>query len=190
MYIIKYILLNTYIIVLDLCEVPNEAEVSNEIIVDNDDVSVNYDSDQSCGSNQTSEAEKHWDTDMEEILQDLEMSDELLVIGTSLNIILLFLSLWASFYGVSATALNHLIRFLHHIFTTMFTNSLVALFPNSLYMVHKYFGLNVDKFTKYVVCIKCGSLYCYNDCIQTSGSREYSKTCYHIQYCHHPHEAR
>ena len=169
-----------------LCEVPNKAEVSNEIIVDNDDVSINYDSDQSCGSSQTSE---HWDTDMEEILQDLEMSDEPLVIDTSLNIILLFLSLLASFYGVSATALNHLIRFLHHVFTTMFTNSHVALFPNSLYMVHQYFGLNVDKFKKYVVCIKCGSIYCYNDCIKTSGSREYSKH-YHIQYRHHPHEAR
>ena len=75
---------------LDLCEVPNKAEVSNEIIVDNDDVSINYDSDQSIfGSSQTSEGEEHWDTDMEEILQDLEMSDELLVIGTSLNIIFL-----------------------------------------------------------------------------------------------------
>ena len=114
---------------LDLCEVPNKAEVSNEIIVDNDDVSINYDSDLSIfGSSQTSEGEEHWDTDMEEILQDLEMSDKLLVIGTSLNIILLFLSLWASFYGVSATALNHLIRFLLYNHVHQFTCSIISEF--------------------------------------------------------------
>lgn len=82
-----------YAIVLDLGELPNEAEVSNEIVVDNNDVSINYDSDQSCDSNQTSEGKEHWDTDMEEILQDLERSDEPSVKGTSLNIILLFLLL-------------------------------------------------------------------------------------------------
>ena len=39
---------------------------------------------------------------------------------------------------------------------------------------------------KFVVCIKCGSIYCHNDCIQTSGNREY---CYLIKYRYHPHEA-
>jgi len=70
---------------------------------------------------------------------------------------LIFLLLWASFYGVSATALNHLIQFLHYIFSILAPNSpavaaLVAIFPTSLYLLKKYFGMCEDKFEKYVVC--------------------------------------
>jgi len=114
-----------------------------------------YESDQSCDSNQSldsSEGEEHWDTDVEETLKDLETDEDLQskssVVCSSLNVILLFLSLWASFYGVSATAFNHLIRFLHHVFSTMVTNSAITLatvFPSSLYMAHKYFGVKVDR---------------------------------------------
>ena len=195
---IQTVMLYTHIILclLDLCKGHKE-NVVNESMVDN--VFITYDSDQSYDSNQSvnsSEGEEHWDTDIDEILKDLETSDDVrpesTVVCGSIHTILLFLSLWASFYGVSATALNHIIGFLHHVFSTIVTKSFVTIgtaFPSSLYMAHKYFGLSVDKFEKYVVCVKCGSLYSYKNCCQTSGSREYSKTCNHIQYRNHPHES-
>jgi len=92
-------------------------------------------------------------------------------------------------YGISATALNHLIVFLHHVFLTMAIKSLPTLattFPTSLYMFQKHFGSNIVKFEKYVICTKCGSLHCYKDCFETSG---HPKLCNHIQYRHHPYES-
>ena len=165
--------------------------VSDDAVV-SEDVNMNYASDQSCDSNKSvdsSEGEEHWDTDTEEILKDLEKSDddglhsESSLVCSSLNLILLFLSVWGSFYGVSATALNHLIGFLHHVFSTVVTNSIetiAAVFPSSLYMAHKYFGVKVHKFEKYVVCIKCGSLYCYvyQDCFETIRSKQHPRSCY------------
>lgn len=66
----------------------------NESAVGNDDFSISYDSDQSCDSNPRSnslEEEEHWDSDMEEVLKDLETDYELepSVTGGSVNTILL-----------------------------------------------------------------------------------------------------
>ena len=59
-------------------------------------------------------------------MKDLETSDDVrpesTVVRGSIHTILLFLSLWASFYGVSATTLNHIIGFLHHVFSTSILN--------------------------------------------------------------------
>jgi len=123
---------------------------------------VDYESDQSYISN-SSEGEEYWDADVEEVLKDLETDDppNSSVTDSFLHALLLFLNLWASFYGLSATALNHLIVFLHHVFSTMATKSLPTLattFPTSLYMFQKHFGSNIDKF---VICTKCGSLHYY-----------------------------
>ena len=41
-------------------------------------------------------------------------------------------------------------------------------FPTSLYMLKKKFGIMDDKFTKYVICPKCNSLYEYKECISKS----------------------
>ena len=69
--------------------------------------------------------------------------------------------------------------------------TLAAVFPSSLYLVQKHFGLQTDKFEKYVICGKCGSLYHYNECIETSlnGSRQTPKVCKHIEYRNHPFES-
>ena len=107
------------------------------------------------------------------------------------HMILVFLSLWASFYGISARALDHLIKFLHHIFSNMSQAASIAtiatVFPSSLYLVQKHFGLQADRFEKYVICKKCGSLYCYKECVETGlGLRQVPKVCNHIEYPNHP----
>ena len=48
-----------------------------------------------------------------------------------------FLLLWASFYGISASALNHLTQFLHYVLSLLSSSSptiasLLAVFPTSL----------------------------------------------------------
>ena len=54
------------------------------------------------------------------------------------------------------------------------------MFPKSLYMMRKYFGLDKDKFTKYVICAKCSSLYTFKECFNSGGS---PKICAHIAFC-------
>ena len=68
-------------------------------------------------------------------------NDESSNVGKSLlQITMLFLLLWASFYGISATALNHLIQFINYLFTMMASNSslvvsLMTSFPPTLHML-------------------------------------------------------
>ena len=76
-----------------------------------------------------------------------------------LNVFLMFLLLWASFYTISATALNHLIQFLYQILSIIAPSSptiaaLLTSFPKSLYMLKKFFSLDKDKFDKHVICTK------------------------------------
>ena len=63
-----------------------------------------------------------------------------------LKTVLLFIQLWAFFYNISATAMNHLFQFLHHMFTTIVENSLSltvleSVFPTSLYKAKKIFSI-------------------------------------------------
>jgi len=111
---------------------------------------------------------------------------------------LVFLLLWSSFYKISATALNHLVKFLQYALFTIATNSvklteLVAVFPTSLYLVKKYFGLLSDEFDQYVICPKCGSLYAFTECVETTATGELLpklQICNHVAFREHPHMSR
>lgn len=103
-----------------------------------------------------------------------------------------FLLLRASFCRISATALNHLIQFLHYVFSLLSSSSptiatILAVFPTSLYTMKKKLNLYKDQFEKYVICPKCCSLYTYDKCLQTSvRGKIISKICNHIAFPHHP----
>ena len=86
-------------------------------------------------------------------------------------------------------------KFLHHIFFSIVPASITTLatvFPSSSScMAQKHFRIEVDKFEKYVICKKCGSLYRYKECIETSvGSRQTPKVCNHIEYPNHPFQSQ
>ena len=144
------------------------------------------------------EAEEHWDVSSEDILKDFneenssESNDPSQPNNDFIPLISTFLLLWASFYGISATALNHLIQFLNYMFSLLFSSSptittLLGVFPTSLYMMKKKFNLSKDQFEKYVICPKCCSLYAYEECLQTSVSGQTTpKICKHIAFRHHP----
>ena len=99
--------------------------------------------------------------------------------------------LWASFYGISVTALNHLIQFFHYVLSAIAPYSpavadVAAAFPTSLYMLKKHFKLKGDPFDKYVICQNCGSLYQFKECLNTTISGKiFPKVCSHVAFRNH-----
>ena len=136
---------------------------------------------------------EHWDVSSDEFEIDCEAASEHQTVQQSsskdvIRISLILLMLWSSFYGISATALNHLIKLVQHILTCIVPNLLTSIkvFPKSLYMTKKYLGFSNDIFDKYIICKKCGSLYTLNECLNTTGTGFSQKQCYHIAYRNHP----
>ena len=93
--------------------------------------------------------------------------------------------------GVSAGAMQSLIVFLHYLLTYLnqyapFITALAALFPTSLYMAQKFFKLEKDNFTKYVVCQSCHSIYLYENCLRKgSNGKDVPKTCSYVAFPQH-----
>ena len=156
---------------------------------------------------ESDEQEEHWEVNVDDIVKDFDVEsddDNENLTHTNgaapaanglLSVILMFITLWASFYGISATAINHLVKFLHYVFTVLAKNSqtfvtLSDVFPTSLYMVKKYLGIAGDKFSKYVICQKCGSLYEFNECFEKTITGFHPKVCKHIAFRNHPHPSR
>lgn len=139
---------------------------------------------------------KDLDIDLEKVAETIDSEDietdndnhGSTVTGNSiLHVTVLFLLLWASFYGISATALNHLIQYISHLFTIIASKSpaiitLMATFPPSLYMAQKYFKLKKHNFDKLIICAKCESLYEYKNCFERRSSGCRPKVCTHIAY--------
>ncbi len=151
--------------------------------------------------------EEYWDVSDDEILRDFTQDDNLLKNQDDDSLkdeddpqshnqiyvcILKFLLLWGSFYGISAAALNHLIKVLHYILSLMSPtlpqiSSLLTIFPTSLYMLKKTFKASKDQFEKFVICPKCCSLYTFGECVQTSiTGRDLPKSCNHVAFRNHP----
>ena len=143
-----------------------------------------------------------WDLDDRELLEDFNPA--FTTVGQNTNDtaltktvrwVLLFLLLWASFHSISANAIDHLIHFLHYLFSSLsqysaFIVSLGAAFPPSYYLAKKYFALDKDRFTRFVVCPGCHSLYHFKDCYECIGSRLVPKTCPYVAFPNHPHTSR
>jgi len=101
---------------------------------ENDDENIQSASD-SSDDLEDIEQEEHWEVEVEDIVKDFDTrTDDCICgkdtapIGTTiyhglLNMIMLFILLWASFYEASAAAVNHLIKFLQHAFTVLAANS-------------------------------------------------------------------
>ena len=168
------------------------------------DVPIEFDSEEgdklSTCSEESTEQE-YWDSDIEMAMGDFDNDDrddeveEDKTLNKLLFVMIVFIFLWASFYGVSAVAVNHLLQYLHHMLASLAVHSpavgaVVAAFPSSLYLMKKLFGIGTDKFQKYVICRKCESLYRSDDCFEYNLFRKISKTCSHIAFPDHPHASR
>ena len=121
----------------------------SETNLDNEDYNNDYLADNQTESDMESiyeEAEEHWNVNNEEILRDFndeifsELNNSIQPKNSITALISMFLLLWASFYGISASAINHLIQFLHYVFSLLSSSSptiasLLAVFPTSLYTI-------------------------------------------------------
>ena len=58
--------------------------------------------------------------------------------------------------------------------------------PASLYMFHKFLGTSEERFTKYVVCIKCFKLYKVEDAVTSISGVTVSRACDNILFPNHP----
>lgn len=101
--------------------------------------------------------------------------------------LLIFLCLWSSFCTLSDNALEILLSFLRAVFdslTTLFpvVGSFAILFPRSVHLLRKQLGLDKDRFTKYVVCPKCHSLYVFEDCYEVLHGKRITKKCSFVQF--------
>ena len=115
--IVKYTSLDAVESLNPIVDLPEEERTADQFEQDYAD-SMSDDSDES------EDDEEHWELNdrIEDVIEDFnndEINQESVnnsgIINTGiLNITVLFLWLWASFYGISATALNHLIQYLHH----------------------------------------------------------------------------
>ena len=145
-----------------------------------------------------------WDLDSRDVVEDLDsvangddhvqdLEDSSL--RKTIRWVMLFIFLWASFYGVSANAVGHLIKFFHTLLDSLshysaFIASLAALFPPSIYLAKKYLKLDKENFSRFVVCAGCHTLYHFRDCYERVGSQHVAKVCSHVPFPNHPHASR
>ena len=93
-------------------------------------------------------------------------------------------------YHLTETAVESIIKFLYAFFSLLgrfnpICARVAEKFPASLYQLYKYH--NVKKsFQKFVVCVKCHTIYQFEDCIEGHGINQRDKQCTHIEFINHP----
>ena len=97
--------------------------------------------------------------------------------------------LWSVFY-IPDSAMEYFITFLKRLFqvishSNIWFQDIASGFPSSLYNLKKKLNLLDDKFTKYVVCPKCHSIYKFEDCFHIAGGQNVSKHCAFIKFPNH-----
>ena len=132
-------------------------------------------------------------------IYDSESDDEVdqtshpLLLSPLARSVLLFLMLWQFLFSISDAALSVIIVFVHYLLKSIkslvqndFLTELIDTLPLTLYGVHKEILGNDIKFTEYMVCPKCHSLYDLDACVITIGSKKSSRTCEYIEFPQHP----
>ena len=117
---------------------------------------------------------------------------------TELRALLLFLLLWQAMFKVAGRAIVLLSKFLK-LFLSGISKMMQAevlinfakIIPETLYMIRKNLGLQKDSFIKNAVCLKCKTLYNFDECVcQRPNGEVVSAKCSHVSYPRHPHQAR
>ena len=97
--------------------------------------------------------------------------------------------LWSVFY-IPDSAMVYLITFLKRLFqvishANIWFQDIASGFPSSLYNLKKKPNLLDDKFTKYVVCPKCHSIYKFEGCFHVAEGQNVSKRCAFVKFPNH-----
>ena len=107
--------------------------------------------------------------------------------------IILLLMCWKSRYAVSDAAIESIFGILSTLFSYLsripvvpFCGVLADSFPKTVSAASRIVGLESNKFTKFIVCRHCHSLYTDEDCFQLIGLRRVSKKCDYVEFPDHP----
>ena len=96
---------------------------------------------------------------------------------------LYFLLLWQALNMVSNAALSQLLSFIFQFLQLAATQSpfcagLAACFPPSIYLLHKWIGIDKSRVDRFICCPTCMAIYRYEDVVI-----ERSKNCYDVRRC-------
>ena len=148
--------------------------------------------------------------DVENNMQSFEYSDEMkdsaTMCGkqkepesdfTELRALLIFLLLRQAMFKVADRAIVLLLKFfklfLSGIGKMMHAEVLInfaKIIPETLYRIGKNLGLQKDSFIKYAVCLKCKTLYKFDECVRQRPNGEVvSAKCSHVSYPRYPYQA-
>ena len=103
--------------------------------------------------------------------------------------ICLFLALWQFHFNITDSAFECLLKFVHGLLSILVEHcnldaAILVGFPSSLYLYHKFIN-TCERFKKYVVCIKCHTLYEMEQCVVRIQGQQVSKRCSHIEFPDH-----
>lgn len=104
----------------------------------------------------------------------------------------IFIALWQSYFNISDSAIEMLIKFLKAFLTVLsehfdVVTGIAVLMPSSLYMFDEFLGRSKQQnFVKYVVCIKCFKLYHLDQCHYFMRGEKTAKKCNNILFPNHP----
>ena len=108
-------------------------------------------------------------------------------------LIQLFLLSWQASFRVPDTCIGALLAFIHHFLLFLSAivhseqlSSIAQKIPRNIKQLRTIAGIDVDSFTKFVVCPLCHSIYDSESCILMVGRKEVKK-CQHISFPYHPH---
>ena len=101
----------------------------------------------------------------------------------------LFIALWRKKFNIADRAVELLVKCLA-LFVKVYSgeelnnsdrNKFSEKVPSSLYLLRKTLSYNQQGFRKYVVCMKCHSLYYYENCTESFAGQQFSKKCIFIR---------
>lgn len=147
----------------------------------------------------TSEFNEYISSDTESDNEIIPQNDDTTEINSKNSLLLKllwFIFFWQSVFHISEAAVKSILYFLRYFVRTLglvYQNALMVSFsqeiPLTVKTAEKYLGIDLDHsgIVEYVVCPKCSSVYCYDNCVEIkSDGTKHAKQCHHIKYPHHP----
>ena len=161
--------------ILQMCQMYAE-ECITAVEVDSSSSSSSEDSGDEVWSESETECPPADTTLFERLEQDPPHSPRRQVLSITTWLVFI-LAMWQATYFVSDHSLTIVLTTIQaftnllsqQVGSTVLGPCLVGLVPASVYMVRKLLGVDRENFTKYVVCVRCNSIYTFRDCFTVEG---------------------
>ena len=172
--------------------VNSELEFEMESVGDTHEISIpSEDGKQSSDDSESDEGEEVWEESDESSSEECpelpnEVNRTCTIESAVLSWLLIFILRLQAKYYIPDVAIQCLIRFLHILFSVLGRYSpvianIASKFPRSLYYLRKQYSSG-QEFKKFVVCLKCNTIYGYQECIEYNGSTPVTRNCFNRHY--------